>query len=52
MKIKEVLYTVCESGLFNKDLMAMKAGAKADGFTYIGEPVTPGFKRIVQPGAA
>lgn len=52
MKIKRVMHVVGQSGSYNKDLAAMRAGAKADGFTYIGEPVTPGFTHIVQPGAA
>jgi methylaspartate ammonia-lyase len=52
MKIKRVMHVVGQSGSYNKDLAAMRAGAKADGFIYIGEPVTPGFTHIVQPGAA
>jgi methylaspartate ammonia-lyase len=30
----------------------MRAAATPDGFIYAGTPVTPGFRRIVQPGAA
>ena len=52
MKIKHVLHVVGRSGAYNKDLAAMRAGAKPDGFIYAGEPVTPGFRRIVQPGAS
>jgi len=52
MKIKDVISTVGRSGYFNKDLAAVKAGAKADGFHYLGKPVTPGFTRVQQPGAS
>jgi methylaspartate ammonia-lyase len=52
MKIAKVLHVIGRSGSYNKDLAAMRAGAKSDGFIYAGEPVTPGFTRIVQPGAA
>jgi methylaspartate ammonia-lyase len=52
VKIKHVMHVVGRSGAYNKDLAAMRAGAKPDGFIYAGEPVTPGFRRIVQPGAA
>src|SRR5262249_7310268 len=31
---------------------AIKAGARADGFAYPGEPLSPGFSKIVQPGTA
>lgn len=34
------------------DKQAIKAGAKSDGFVYKGEPVTPGFNSIRQPGVA
>ena len=50
MKIRSVLHVVGHSGAYNKDLAAMQAGAKPDGFIYIGQPVTPGYERIVQPG--
>src|SRR6266481_5451486 len=39
-------------GFFNRDLAAIKAGARADGFAYPGKPVSPGFEKIVQPGTA
>ncbi len=38
------------SGFFFDDQRAIKAGAKQDGFTYRGDPVTPGFDRIRQAG--
>src|SRR5437868_8713874 len=52
MKIKDVIYSVGRSGFFNRDLAAIKAGARADGFAYPGKPMSPGFAKIVQPGTA
>src|SRR5271166_5951142 len=52
MKIKEVIPVVGRSGFFNRDLAAIKAGARADGFAYPGPPLSPGFQKIVQPGTA
>ena len=46
------IHTVGLSGNYNKDLAAIRAGAKADGFLLVGKPMTPGFDAIVQPGAA
>src|SRR5712692_8222492 len=52
MKIADLICTAGRAGFFNRDLAAVKAGAKADGFAYPGPPVSPGFTRIVQPGTA
>jgi len=52
MKINDVIYSVGRSGFFNRDLAAIKAGARADGFAYPDKPVSPGFEKIVQPGTA
>ncbi len=52
MNIKDVIPVVGRSGFFNRDLAAVKAGARADGFAYPGRPLSPGFERIVQPGTA
>ena len=52
MKIKDVISVAGRSGFFNRDLAAIKMGARADGFAYPGRPVSPGFDKIVQPGAA
>jgi methylaspartate ammonia-lyase len=52
MKIKDVIPVAGRSGFFNRDLAAIKAGAQADGFAYPGTPLSPGFKKIVQPGTA
>src|ERR1700746_443522 len=52
MRIKDVIPVVGRSGFFNRDLAAVKAGARADGFAYPGAPLSPGFTKIVQPGTA
>jgi methylaspartate ammonia-lyase len=52
MNIKDVVPVVGRSGFFNRDLAAVKAGARANGFAYPGKPISPGFKKIVQPGTA
>jgi len=52
MKIADLVCTAGRAGFFNRDLAAVKSGAKADGFAYPGRPVSPGFSRIVQPGTA
>src|SRR2546430_3017653 len=52
MNIADVIAVSGRAGFFNRDLAAVKAGAKADGFAYPGRPVSPRFTRIVQPGTA
>src|SRR4029077_8464593 len=52
MQIRDVIPVVGRSGFFNRDLAAVKAGARADGFAYPGKPLSPGFEKIVQPGTA
>jgi len=52
MKIGNVVTSVGRSGFFNWDMMALKRGAKPNGFLMEGEPITPGFKSIIQPGTA
>jgi methylaspartate ammonia-lyase len=52
MRIKDVIPVAARSGFFNRDLAAVKAGARADGFAYPGSPLSPGFQKIVQPGTA
>src|SRR6516164_9485108 len=51
-QIRDVIPVVGRSGFFNRDLAAVKAGARADGFAYPGTPLSPGFQKIVQPGTA
>jgi methylaspartate ammonia-lyase len=50
MKIQDVVYAVGRSGFMNKDLAAIKGGARPNGSIYDGEPVLPGFSRVMQPG--
>ena len=52
MKIVNVLFTKSYTGFYFDDQKAIKAGAKHDGLLYVGDPLTPGFKRIRQPGEA
>src|SRR5438105_15243178 len=52
MNIADVIAVSGRAGFFNRDLAAVKSGAKADGFAYPGRPVSPGFSHIVQPGTA
>src|SRR5207248_1721013 len=49
MNIADVIAVSGRAGFFNRDLAAVKTGAKADGFAYPGKPVSPGFTRIAQP---
>lgn len=52
MKVKKILCAECLTGFYMDDKEAIKAGAPADGFVYRGEPKTPGFRTIRQPGVA
>jgi methylaspartate ammonia-lyase len=52
MNIADVIAVAGRAGFFNRDLAAVKGGAKANGFAYPGPPVSAGFTRIVQPGKA
>jgi methylaspartate ammonia-lyase len=51
VKIGDVVFAQGISGYFNKDLQAVKAGAKANGSFIDGKPLTPGYTHIVQPGS-
>lgn len=48
MEIKKVLSAVGRSGYLHIDLAAVRAGAKPNGGIYEGQPITPGFTKIVQ----
>lgn len=50
MKITNVILTKSYSGFYYDDQTAIKQGAKHDGFFYLGEPVTDGFRTIREPG--
>jgi methylaspartate ammonia-lyase len=52
MFISAVLPVAVRTGFFADDQAAIRAGAEHDGFTYVGAPVTPGFRAIRQPGEA
>ncbi len=52
MKITDVLLTKSYTGFYFDDQKAIKRGADHDGFLYVGEPMTSGFKDIRVPGEA
>jgi len=52
MKIVNVVCSKSRTGFYFDDQRAIKAGAKHDGFTYVGDAVTPGFHSIRQAGEA
>lgn len=50
MKIVDVVCSGGRTGFYFDDQKAIKKGAKHDGFTYIGESVTDGFKAVRMAG--
>ncbi|EAX47771.1 Methylaspartate ammonia-lyase [Thermosinus carboxydivorans Nor1] len=52
MKIMDVVCAKGMTGFYFDDQRAIKAGAAHDGFTYLGEPITPGFTAVRQAGEA
>lgn len=50
MKIHKVLCSPGLTGFYMDDKKAIQEGAAQDGFIYLGEPLTPGFRSIRQPG--
>lgn len=52
MRIVDVICAEGKTGFYFDDQRAIKKGAKHDGFTYIGEPVTDGFTKVRQAGEA
>ncbi|MEW8955585.1 methylaspartate ammonia-lyase [Clostridium sp.] len=50
MKIVDVVCSPGRTGFYFDDQKAIKNGAKHDGFTYVGEAVTEGFKSVRQAG--
>ncbi|AFZ73360.1 methylaspartate ammonia-lyase [Natronobacterium gregoryi] len=50
--IEDVSATPGMTAFFADDQAAIAAGAEPDGFAYAGEPETPGFDRIREPGEA
>jgi methylaspartate ammonia-lyase len=51
-RIVDILTVPCRAGFFADDQLAIRDGAPHDGFRYVGDPVTPGFSSIRQPGEA
>lgn len=49
-RIVDILTVPGRTGFFADDQLAIRAGAKHEGFGYAGDPVTPGFTDIRQPG--
>ena len=52
LRIVDVITTPARTGFFADDQLAIRGGAKQDGFSYVGAPLTPGFASIRQPGEA
>jgi methylaspartate ammonia-lyase len=52
MKIVKAVCAPGRTGFFFDDQRAIKKGAKADGASYAGTPVTPGFNSVRQAGEA
>ncbi|MDR3161926.1 MAG: methylaspartate ammonia-lyase [Spirochaetaceae bacterium] len=50
MKIVKAVCSAGRTGFFFDDQRAIKQGATANGATYYGNPVTPGFKAVRQAG--
>jgi len=50
--ITDVIAVPVRSGFFTDDQAAIALGARHDGATYVGAPVTPGFRSIRQAGEA
>jgi methylaspartate ammonia-lyase len=51
-KIADARFVPARGGYFNIDLPAQLASRSRNGFLYDGDPLTPGFERIVQAGEA
>jgi methylaspartate ammonia-lyase len=49
MRIRSVICSLGRSGYMHRDLMAIKSGAKQDGFVFHGKALSPGFEKIVEP---
>lgn len=52
MKITDIVCSKGLTGFYFDDQRAIKANAGHDGFSYVGEPLTPGFSQIRQAGEA
>jgi methylaspartate ammonia-lyase len=52
VKVVDVIAEPVRAGFFRDDQAAIRAGAPHDGFPYRGDPLTPGFQAIREPGEA
>jgi methylaspartate ammonia-lyase len=52
VKVVDVVAQPVRGGFFRDDQAAIRSGAPHDGFLYSGEPLTPGFRSIREPGEA
>ncbi len=52
MRIEHAVVIAARGGHFNEDLQAIRAGARRDGYLYLGEPQAAGFDAIRQPSEA
>jgi methylaspartate ammonia-lyase len=50
MRIKKMICSTGLTGFYFDDQLAIRQGAEADGSRYTGEPATPGFSSVRQPG--
>lgn len=50
MKIQHASFVPGNSSFYFDDQKAIKQGATQDGFVYVGQPLTPGFRAIRQAG--
>lgn len=50
MKVRQIVACAGLTGFYTDDKAAILKDAPQDGFIYRGEPVTPGFRMIRQPG--
>ena len=52
MHIEHAVVIAARGGHFNEDLQAIRAGARRDGYLYLGDPQAAGFDAIRQPSEA
>lgn len=52
MKIADAFCVPVTSGFFRDDQLAIRHGARHDGFLYLGEPATDGFRAMREAGMA
>jgi methylaspartate ammonia-lyase len=52
VKVVELVAVPSRSGFFRDDQAAIRAGARHDGFLYVGPPATTGFRTVREAGQA